>query len=281
MPLKHLTETLLVLVLGCVLLLTGLVIGVLPPLSQTILPWLIAFVLSLVYPLVLYPLFKSGRADYPFRMLHSVPAVLLLIWMVFDVLASYKPSLSFLKGLFTWGWGIVAIVAAFAALALFCIQVLRQRNGRLLLLAALLIPFTAFAAVSERYKMRTLLAAALWNPQETGSGTQVAIVPPNTSPSDHPDEEQWRAQLRRMERRKQRLEQHDDTSVVSWLFPAQSSSSNAPVIASASSSSAPIIAAKPPPKLSSSGPADIGAIGLLFLAAYCGVLHQRTIRRKA
>jgi hypothetical protein len=109
----------------------------------------------------------------------------------------------------------------------------------------------------------------------------------NLDASQHPDEEQWRMQMRRMERRKQRLarEGTQDSSVAVSLPVAgarsgvliavnPSSLSSMPGASSSSSS----VRKAPPPRLSSSGPGDIAEVGLLFLAAYSGVLHQRARR---
>jgi hypothetical protein len=403
MPLKHLTETVLVVILALIIVLTGAIIGVLPSLSQSILPWLVAFILSLAYPLALYPLLRSRRADYPFRVLQFAPAFLLLIWLVLDLLASVVPGMGLLLGMYVWGWTNLAVIAAFVAIAWFCMLVIRQRSSRLTFLALILVPFIAFGAVSERYQWRERLTASVWPRLGVGSGIIIAAVPDdgrNTEPSENPDEEKWRANLRLMDRRNARLKKRGgelasllDSSIAprssssTPLFVGLASSSSsvssaasasaksaeadgagssAPLIAAAlpssssrvSSSVAPsavssvtvawntvtmvssvssvatsvrssavsltsssaasedaprdpwywiftrgptssstsaksaeadgagssvssvLVASKPPPRLSSSGPGEIAGFGLLFAAAYCGVLHRRILKRR-
>jgi hypothetical protein len=362
MPLKHFTETVLVVVLGGAVLLTGAIVGILPPLSQSIIPWLIAFILSLVYPLALYPMLRSRRADYPFRVLHFAPAFMLLLWLALDLLASVLPGAWFFRSLVVWGWAAIIVLVMFLLLAAFCLQVIRQRTSRLTFLAILLVPFIAFGVLSEHYRWRDQVASAVWPRLGIGSGTIVAAVPDdlrNTQPSQNPDEEQWRAQMRRMDRRNERLKTESGelssmlnsapaqsssvplfvglasssssslssvriAAVLSsssvawnavssaprssaplvvatwssasslssvapasaapwyqWFLPQKSSSSAASVPASSSSSSRTVVASKPPPRLSSSGPGEVAGMGVLFAAAYCGVLHRRILKRRA
>ena len=82
MPLKHFTETFLVVVLGAVIALTGLLTATLPNLPDGALPWAVLFILSVVYPLSLYSLFQRRRADNTFRNLHWFPAGMLLVWLM-------------------------------------------------------------------------------------------------------------------------------------------------------------------------------------------------------
>lgn len=340
MPLKHVTETILVFILALAIALTGLIVGVLPPVSQSVVPWLVAFVVSVVYPLALYPLLRSRRADYPFRVLHFTPAALLLAWLALDIASSYVPFFWMVRGIFTWGWAVLAIFLAFMLIAWFCLHVIRQRTSRLALLAAVFVPFLLFAFASERNQWRTTIAATLSErlgivPADSGTGSQIALEPDtqrNTDSSDDPNEERYRSQMRRMDRRNQRLQERDDPNS---LFDASSASSaplfigiassvptsSAPAVvssqksstavamtdsssskkgwslwgawggtssapaqvasaSSASSASSVIIAAKPPPRLSSSGPGEIAGLGVMFVAAYCGVLHTRVLRRR-
>src|SRR3989338_4009325 len=86
MPLKHFTETFLVVLLGAVIALTGLLAATLPPLPEGALPWGVLFVLSIIYPLLLLPLFQRRRADNSFRLLHWFPAMLLLVWLFSRIL---------------------------------------------------------------------------------------------------------------------------------------------------------------------------------------------------
>lgn len=330
MPLKHVTETVLVFVLTLAIVVTGLIVGVLPPVSQSIIPWLVAFILSVAYPLALYPLLRSRRADYPFRVLHFTPAAMLLVWLALDIFSSYVPFFGLLRGVFVWGWAVLGILIAFILIAWFCLHVIRQRTSRLGLLAAVFLPFVVFALWSERSQWRADLAgdvAARFG--GTGTGTQIAVDDGrNTSVSDDRDEERYRAQMRRMDRRNDRLQDDDgegslvlstssssaplfvgitssssvssagaqssatEVAVVSSSSSKQgwslwgawggtgNTSSVGSAVSSASSASSVIIAAKPPPHLSSSGPGEIAGMGVLFAAAYCGVLHRRILKRR-
>ncbi|KKW38624.1 MAG: hypothetical protein UY85_C0027G0001 [Candidatus Peribacteria bacterium GW2011_GWB1_54_5] len=75
MPLKHTTETLLVFLLGTATVVTGIIIPSLTAPDMGIAPWAIVFVLAIAYPLALSGLFRRNRADYAFRLLHWMPAL--------------------------------------------------------------------------------------------------------------------------------------------------------------------------------------------------------------
>ena len=92
MPLKHDLETWLIVLIGLMIALAGAVAAFLPPISVSILPWAIAFLLSIAYPLALYPMLRNRRADYEFRSLQFVPALILAVWLIVELLATYKPS---------------------------------------------------------------------------------------------------------------------------------------------------------------------------------------------
>lgn len=235
MPLKHMTETVLVAVLAVAILLAGFVVGLLPPLSVSIVPWLVAFAFSVAYPLALYPLLRSRRADYPFRALHFAPAFILLSWLAADILTGFLPFAAFFRALLTWGWALAAVALALALLGWFCLNVVRQRLSRLGILAAAFVPFLFFAFYSESSDLRPRLAAAVWPALGLdGYGSQIAQEPAdgrNTSSSQHPDEERWRAQMRRMDRRNARLQEREGES------PLQASSSSVQVLIGRASSS--------------------------------------------
>ena len=108
MPLKHLTETILVIVLAIVVCVTGMVLPSLPPLPQGVLPWAIVFLLTFAYPAALYPFLKRNRADYTFRLLHFLPTLLTLLWFLAELVALYIPPLAFLPRSFTFGWTLAA-----------------------------------------------------------------------------------------------------------------------------------------------------------------------------
>jgi hypothetical protein len=225
MPLKHATETILVCILGLATVLAGIVLSILPPLGLSIVPWLVLFGLTLVYPLVLYPLLRSRRADYPFRLLHFVPACMALLWLVFDVLSSYLLAAEPVLNVYTWGWTFLAVIVAFFLIVWFCLSVIRQRVTRIGLLALILVPFAALAFTAERRQWPDRMASALW--PRMGIGSEIAFVPDadrNTDPSDNADEEEWRAEMRRMDRRNRRL--RDSGGELTAVLPGSQSSSS-------------------------------------------------------
>ena len=63
MPLKHSTETLLIVVLGILFLVTGAILDILPSIPEGTVLWGVAWAGSVAYPLLLYPVLKERRAD--------------------------------------------------------------------------------------------------------------------------------------------------------------------------------------------------------------------------
>lgn len=280
MPLKHATETLLIVVLALALALTGLAIAILPTLPAGIGWWSLALILTLAYPLSLYPLLKSRRADYPFRALHFAPFVLLLIRFALDVGSSFVAGLGKAAQWYSWGWAAPAVLVAFLALMVFCIRVLRQRDARLRILAALFLPFLFLGLFSEftgwNHKMASLLGG--------GDGTIVAVEPDpvtdtgaNLDPSVDAAEERWRAMLRERELRRAQLEASGSlTAGVRGLGHALMLSGSSAVLPPPSP---PVIIGEvSPPSLASAGP-GMSAFAVSFAALYCGLLHVRARRR--
>lgn len=282
MPLKHATETALVLLLAVMIALAGVAVAFLPPVSVSILPWAIAFAISLIYPLALYPMMRERRADHSFRLLHFVPAAILLIWLVLDLLASFVPGLQWLQSWFTWAWALPFVALAFLALLAFCLNVIRQRLPRMSALAAVFLPFLLLSLLSERQDWDRKLAGMLWEAPSTGTGVVAGnMTGSNLDPSADSVEEQWRAQLRRMERRRQRLEEEgssasSETSSVSSVRGATSGV----IIASGGLPEKPLPKPTDAPHLPSSG---FGAEGLALtmLAGCCTAIQRRSIMRKA
>lgn len=285
MPLKHDTETLMVLFLGLLIALAGAVVAFLPPVSISVWPWAAAFAVSLVYPLALYPMMKERRADYEFRALHFVPALILLLWLALDLLVTFRPNWQILQSLYTWGWSIGVVAAAFVLLVWFCLRVIRQRVPRLGWLLAIFLPFIILAQLSERQEWDRQLAMTLWDGQGLQSGTgQIAVggTSSNLDPSSDGAEEQWRAELRRMERRRQRIEEERSSSTVSES-PVVAGAKTGTIIASGGLPEKPATVdpdeGTPPPVLPSSG-LGLGSLGLFTVAGYCASLHRRTILRR-
>ena len=215
MPLKHFTETFLTVVLGAVIVLTGLLTATLPNLPDGALPWVILFVLSVAYPLSLHSMFQKRRADNFFRNLHWFPAGMLLVWLLLQGVVLGSTLSPDEVDVYTWGWTLPAVIVGFVMMVLFCLKVIRRRVPRLSFLAAILIPFAALAIVSEQGPhFEEEITAVLWDNSlmqvsdsgmltawmKTGSG-----VEKNLDPSENKEEEEWREHLRMQQRREERI----------------------------------------------------------------------------
>ncbi|MBI2523902.1 hypothetical protein HYW11_01650 [Candidatus Peregrinibacteria bacterium] len=260
MPLKHTTETRLVLFLGVTLVCIGFTVRLLPPLPDGAVLWGVAWLLSFLYPLLLLPLFRERRADYAFRMLHFLPSVLLLLWVALAALRLSGFSLGVFFAWYTWEYGVLPIIVSFLLLFLYCFHVIRQRVRRSIALSFLLLFFVFSSVHSQFGSWRDLLASSTEVPSEDLSSSV------NTDPSFSLGEEVWRMRLRRMHRRQGRLGREGGL-VDRPALPLE----KVPVLVNASSSSTP-------PLLVSSG-FDVRWILLLFLALYMGMLHERARRR--
>ncbi len=217
MPLKHSTETFLVIVLGAAILVTGILLATLPPLMAGLVPMLILLAITFIYPIALYPFLRSNRADYPFRLLHFFPAVMVLVWGLLQLLGVGIHGLAFLSYGFTWGWTLGAVLIGFFLLMVFCVQVLRRWSERLLILAIFIVVFTALSLASAlNFHWDQTLASNLWQGKwwdVTGSGSHLiaqvssssatSIDGKNLSSSGIASEEQWRAVLRAFEQSQQ------------------------------------------------------------------------------
>lgn len=275
MPLKHDTETFLVTLLGLMIALAGVTVTFLPPLSVQTFPWVIAFVISLIYPLALYPMLKERRAEHEFRALHFVPMLILLVWLVLDLLASFRPDLSYLQEWFAWSWSMPVVAVAFLLLILFCLFVIRQRGVRIGVLLLLLAPFVILSQMSENRDWDRQLATLMWDGASVGTGTIASGgTSSNLAPSDDKAEEQWRMQLRRMERRRQRLAEEEEEEI------AVRGARDSVIIAAGGIPELPNGKGgngNAPPKLPSSG-FGMEGLALVMVAGYCATIHRRAIR---
>lgn len=288
MPLKHATETFFVFLLGVVILLTGLLLPTLPDLPAGAVPWTILFILSVLYPLSLFLLFRRRRADHAFRLLHWFPALLLLLWLGLEVAALQFPRALLVVSFYTWGWTLPAVTVSFILLLSYCLQVVRRRVPRVTLLLLAFIPFVGGALANERtvqwdQQLASVLWGGEWLTQLEGKeifGVRLAGRLPtkqNLSASSDAGEEQWRDKLRqaeeqRKEAREKRLAAASSLSASSLVALVPSSTS------SASSGTAFKDAKTLPAKLPSSGP-EMAAFVLLMCAGYTAVLHDRARRR--
>lgn len=185
MPLKHSTETVLVVVLAIVMLAAGVLTASLPSLPMGAGPWGIAFLAAVLYPLILYPFLRDNRADNIFRLMHWGPAALLLVWFALAILELVFPMFFVLRRILVWGWSLIAVVALFVMLVAFCLRVLREGGKRVSILASILGVFLALAFVGEWFGWPSMLSRDLWSGKTTtasvtGTGS-VAVVSSSSS----------------------------------------------------------------------------------------------------
>ena len=145
MPLRHSTETALLIILGLVIAVTGFLIATLPPLPGGILPWAVLMALSVAHPILLTPFFRARRADTPLRSMHWFPAAMLLVWFLIEAATLYLPILSSTQAVYTVLWTLPAVALGILTLVLYCLNVIRRRVPRI---SALLLTFIAFVALA-------------------------------------------------------------------------------------------------------------------------------------
>jgi hypothetical protein len=230
MPLKHAQETRLVFLLGFAIALAGITCAVLPPLPSGIVPWVVAMIVAVLYPMLLSGMLRRNRADNTFRRLHWFPAGMLLLWFVLQGGAMFFPDLAIFAAWYAWGWTLPLVVLGFFLLLVFCLQVIRQRVVRILLLALLFVPFATGALVTEQqgidlparvtafvnaHRGDVLALLPQWGsgsvssaPSDLIAGNAVSSSiseDTNLDPSDDPQEERWRASLRALKERMDRV----------------------------------------------------------------------------
>ena len=286
MPLKHPTETFLIFLLGVVTAAIGLLTATLPPLPDGGLPWGILAAIACVYPLSLSRLFKRNRADHAFRLLHWLPLLILVLWMLLELLGWFVPTAQGLSALFTWGWTIGAVAVTFVLIGLFCLHVIRRRGSRLALLAVAFVPFLSGAVASETgYEWEKEIASVLWDNSFimaledgfTGTGTQMAHEleeDKNLDESEDSAEEEWRERLRAFERRRQRIAARLSDNDEDTLTIAQS-----PVPTSDTGTGMEYREISQPPSVLPQSGGPLATAGLTMITMYCGVLHHRVRRR--
>ncbi|MBI3336524.1 hypothetical protein HYZ98_03085 [Candidatus Peregrinibacteria bacterium] len=283
MPLKHSTETLLIVVLGILFFITGAILDILPSLPEGTVLWGVAWAGSVAYPLLLYPVLKERRADYPFRVLHFVPMGMLLLWLILEIASFYRPEVTFAVLWYTWGWSAGVVTIGFAALIGFSWHVLRQRTLRVAVLTLLFISFVTLGAMGEFVPVRSSVlgvfseVALLANVLKLSPLVEdEAMNEKNLIASDDYEEEAWRMRLRRMERREDRI------------IVASSSRSTEPPLVREPQKNVLITRdtpveygdkAEPPPNLTSSGMmGGMDILGVMMIAGYCGMVHRRMKR---
>lgn len=282
MPLKHPVETLLVFILALAVVATGLIVAVLPPLPEGAFVWGVFFLLANAYPLVLYPLFKNRRADYEFRALHFLPALMLLVWLIIELIIRQMPSAATAAEWYTWGWTLPAVVVSLVLLAWYSLHVVRQRKQRLTLITAVLAGFLVLGVGAQQWPAGQRMTAAVRSGVYAIAGL-VGDEKVLTASRDR-EEEVWRMKMRRQERRDERIAANAQASGgMQSTLPSSVTSSSTPLIAvntSASAAAGSSSSAAPPPKLSHTGPIT-EAFSVLFVAGYCATLQRRVKRRLA
>lgn len=291
MPLKHTTETVLVTVLALAIVVAGVVTAALPPLSVSVWPWTVAFALAVIYPLAVYPLLKSRRADYPFRALHAYPAFMLLVWLGLELSRSATDQMGMVQRSYIWGWSAGVVLIGLLLLFVFCLRVIRQRVRRGWVLGVIALLFVTAAFAGERYQASDRLSVAI------ASLTHGELPSLNLAESMDGTEESWRMKLRSMARREERMKARSSADAEASLSATVSAAASKKdtLIAAASSSKknqatikAPAkegetnerVNVEPPPRLSKTG-GEFELLALMMLAGYCGVIHQRARKRMA
>lgn len=291
MPLKHFTETVLVVLLGLAAISAGAIVSVMPPIPEGFAPWTIVFAAALAYPAILYPLLKSSRADYSFRALHFAPVAVTIAWILIQIATLKEPRFAAANSIFTWGFGAMPVAAIFLLLASFCIRVIRRRSPRITFMVLLFAPFIAAAYISEtRTHWDARLASVLWEGGPAGIAVDGylndRIQTPELSASSHgeknlshssvPMEEAWRRKLRSVEQKKA----NSDISVAGTVAGVDAALNlvdpQFPVVVVGTKR----IAKKPMTRLPKSG-GGTEAIGILALAGFAGTMHIRARRRTA
>lgn len=281
MPLKHLTETVLVVLLAIVTIVTGVLVATLPPVPEGFFPWVGIFVATVLYPAVFYPLLRNNRADYAFRALHFAPVAIALGWLLLQVLVLKFPASASAERVYTWGWSVLPVAVVFVLLTAFCLQVIRRRVPRVAFLLFLLAPFVAVAYGSERYtQWDAELASFLWKQR----GSEIAMEPgrsasspvavssrgeKNLSASSLPEEEEWRKKLRALEEGKV----HSVTASVQGTLAGVQAATGLSGGASGRYGTKHV-AITPRTRLPKSG-GEMEAMGLLVLAGFAATVHAR------
>ena len=299
MPLKHTTETFLIFLLGAVLAATGVVLSTLPKLPAGITVWVLVFVVTVVYPLALGPLFRRRRADNAFRALHWLPALATLLWLVFEVATLYIPGADTVANYYEWAWTLPAVFVGFFLLTAFVLNVIRRRVKRIALLLLAFVPFVIGGVMSSQgAHYEDELASVLWGGDWWRSETAEQIFPAkgmlarrDLAPSEDGSEEDWRERLRAIERRRQRiaarLEERDaagESSAGTFMEKKEGAMMDSPhgigeMHVERKSADHTVVMNKKPDSLIGSG-LGAEALAVMLLAGYCSVL-QRRMRKRA
>lgn len=281
MPLKHATETFLIVLLGIAIALAAFAARFLPPVVEGWTPWGVAFLVSVLYPLALHPLLRRRRADYAFRVLHLFPLLIFVLAAGLEVLGKLRPEAAAIEEIYRWGWTLLAVGVGYLLMAVYCVRVMRQRRARIVLLLLLFLPFAGFAVSAERLGLNPLIAASIRDPERIPIFRRWIAQLPGVVSQDA--EEQWKLQQQEVERRAERLELEDADGL---LLEGVKDADRRPLVSSAvplqgkAMSAPPALAGSkaPPPGLAPSGFSSEVALPII-LAGYTGLLHWRARRR--
>lgn len=274
MPLKHLTETVLIVLLAIATIATGVVVSTLPHLPEGFFPWSLVLLATILYPAIFYPLFKNNRADYAFRALHFAPVALTLLWMFIEIALLKDPRFSVVHNIYAWGWSAIAVSVVFLFLGIFCLQVIRRRIPRLALLVLLLAPFIAVAYVSEkRMQWHPRLAALLWGEENVQIAQQNGAASSGLAPSSRGEKNLSTSSVSEEEAWRQKLREVEQGTVHSVTGPKTGVDAVGSLLGQMSSAVTP-----PKSKLTKSG-GEFEALLIVFIAAYAGTLHRKSKQR--
>jgi len=297
MPLKHKTETRLIVLLGVVLAITGVVVALLPAIPAGTVPWVIAFVISIAYPVSLYSLFRRRRADNEFRLLHWFPAAMLVVWLILSVIGYYSYGLEFLASLYSWAWTLPFVALGFFLLIAFCLHVIRCRVSRITILAIIFLSYSVAALINQQTdmnfnnKITTIFKDQKWiqwiadlSEKQTTSDVEEITTERisisdniNLEPSEDLAEEEWRSSLRAVAER-----ENEDFSLDNFVFADEVTIEEdifPPELEPDGSGAYMREVVTTPRQLPDSG-FGLGAIAMLMMAGYCGTLHQRARKRR-
>jgi hypothetical protein len=270
-PLKHHTETALMLVLGVLIAATGFVLALLPAFPAGLVYWCILFALTALYPLLLASFFRSNRADYEFRLLHWVPAGMAVLWLVFELLSfRFDAALTAQRGFFAF-WSLPLVALGIGLTIMFSAHVIRRRTVRIGFLAILLLLFTFGAYAAHMNKWNPALQAALF-PQ--GGVTRVAAdgyraVAGLFSQLRFPGMDAGTAGS-------SSSASVSTSSSASAIAAATSSRSSSATASDATGTIASSVSSSKPRRLTKTGPEEtLGLLIVTLLAGYCMTLHAR------
>ena len=276
--------------------LTGIGIALLPAIPAGTVPWVVAFAVSVAYPVFLYSLFRRRRADNEFRLLHWFPALMLLIWLALSMIGYYKDDLTFLARGYAWAWTLPLVTLGFFLLIAFCLHVIRCRVSRIVLLAMIFVTYSVVALVNQQTDLnfdKKIIAFVgdsewiQWTPSRGGEEpdevAEIAIdrIPisdnANLEPSEDSAEEEWRSSLRAVAERENEdfssdnFVLADEVTIEEDIFP--------PELEPDGSGAYMREVVTTPRQLPDSG-FGLSVIAMAMMAGYCGTIHQRARNRR-